>query len=134
MAQEITQEEFRKILLSVCSAETSADPDGWTSENPLWGHCAVVSLVAQNFFGGILLRASLKGTFFASAGSHYWNKLADGTEVDFTASQFGDQYPTNLVSETRERTYILSYPQTKRRYELLALRVVEVLSELRRRS
>lgn len=134
MAREITQEEFKKLLPLICDAETSADPDGWTPENPLWGHCAVVSLVAQNFFGGTLLRASLKETHFEAVGSHYWNLLADGTEVDFTAPQFGNQYPVNLLSETRERARVLLHPQTKRRYELLVLRVVQALSELRRQS
>ncbi|MBU6414838.1 hypothetical protein KGQ34_01150 [Patescibacteria group bacterium] len=134
MAREITQEEFRKMLPLICDAETSADPDGWTPENPVWGHCAVVSLLAQDFFGGTLLRASLKETLFKAAGSHYWNKLEDGTEVDFTAPQFGNQYPVNLSSETRERAHVLLHPQTKRRYELLALRVRKTLNELRRQS
>lgn len=134
MAQKVTQEEFRKMLSLICDAETSADPGGWTPENPLWGHCAVVSLLAQDFFGGILLRASLKETPFEAAGSHYWNKLADGTEADFTVSQFGDQYPVNLVPQPKERDYVLSYPQTKLRYELLVLRVATALNELRRQS
>ena len=58
---KITPEQFRAILPEICDSETSQSPQGWKPTNPLWGHCAVVSLIAQNLFGGELLRASLDG-------------------------------------------------------------------------
>lgn len=82
----LSHEGFKKLLPTICDKETSLDPDGWSSENPLLGHCAVVSLIVQNLFGGELLRASLAGTEFAHMRSHYWNRLPDGTADDFTKS------------------------------------------------
>ena len=52
--------------------------------------------------------------------------LPDGTEKDFTKSQFGDRYPAGLKTETRTRNYVLSYPETVVRYKLLAKRLKEV--------
>jgi len=120
----ITLEEFRALLLTICDKETSQDPEHWTSENPLCGHCAVVALVVQDLLDGELLRASLTEIpEFAHMRSHYWNKLADGTEVDFTAPQFGDRYPQSLKAEIRAREYVLSFPETAKRYKLLIIRL-----------
>ena len=121
-------EKFKEILPQICDKETSLDSNSWIPSNPLWGHCAVVSLVGQNLFGGELLRASLQDTPFAQMRSHYWNKLADGSEEDFTKPQFQDQYPQNLKAETRERSYVLQYVETAKRYKLLALRLAKHLS------
>ncbi len=123
------QEKFRELLPMVCSKETSSDPDGWTAENPLWGHCAVVSLVAQDFFGGKLMRASLEGTPFAKMRSHYWNLLdpkGDDSEAcfqDFTMAQFGPNPPVGLEAEERTRAYLLGNKETKQRYKTLMLRL-----------
>lgn len=106
----------------ICTDETTQDQAGWTKENPLWGHCAVVALLAQDLFGGELLRASLDGTPFTSVRSHYWNRLPNGIEVDFTNPQFGDNPPVGLQAETRTREYLLSNPNTRSRYEILKKR------------
>ncbi len=130
----ITIEKFKEILPSICAAETSADPDHCTPDNPLWGHCANVSLIAQNIFGGELLRASLKDTPFAKASSHYWNRLADGTEIDFTKDQFGGWDPSKLETIIRTRNYVLYDPETKKpreimkRYKLLAWRLAKAMN------
>ena len=115
-------ESFEKALPSICDRQTSADPDGWTEGNPLWGHCAVASLLAQDMFGGELLRASLVSTPFAQMRSHYWNRLPDSREKDFSRAQFGDQYPT-LTGEVRTRDYVLSNSETAMRYALLVGRM-----------
>ncbi len=59
-------------------AQTSADPDNWTPENPAWGQCAVTALVIQDLCGGELLRTTVGGI------SHYLNELEDGRWVDLT--------------------------------------------------
>jgi deoxycytidylate deaminase len=126
----LTLVEFKRLLPIICDRETSQDPAGWTPQNLLWGHCAVVSLVAQNLFGGELLRASLTEVpGFEHAGSHYWNKLADGSIEDFTGPQFGENYPRALKAEFRSRSYVLSFPETVKRYKLLALRLAKAVSE-----
>lgn len=127
MNMKITPNEFENMLLSICDTKTSHDPDRWTPNNPLCGHCAVVALLAQDLFGGELLRASLEGTEFAYMRSHYWNKLPDGTEIDFTDSQFKGCYPENLKPEIREREHLLSHSATKERYEILARRFKEAV-------
>ncbi|MDP4010267.1 MAG: hypothetical protein Q8P37_00160 [Candidatus Spechtbacteria bacterium] len=114
--------EFMQILLRICDKKTSADPEYWTPQNPLWGHCAVASLLAQDVFGGDLVRASLEGTPFATMRSHYWNRFPNGMEIDFTAIQFGETIPPRLIPQIRERDYLLSNAETRQRYELLRVR------------
>jgi deoxycytidylate deaminase len=120
---ELTVEQFRQVLPNICDERTSSDIAGYNSENYLWGHCAVVSLLAQNLFGGELLRGSLTEVpGFTHMRSHYWNRLTDGTEIDFTKSQFGNNYP-RLIAEKRDRSYVLSHPDTVKRYKELAFRL-----------
>ena len=134
VAPPITPEQFKKLLPTICTKETASEStqNNWTKENPLWGHCAVVSVVAQNLFGGELLRASLEGTLFESGGSHYWNRLADKTEEDFTKAQFGDNFPQDLKPIVRDREYVLktakNAAQTEKRYKLLAFRLAKTLN------
>ena len=126
--------QIQAAFLAICDHDTSADPNGWTPENPLWGHCAVVALVVQGIFGGDLLRASLEGTKFAEQRSHYWNRLPkewNELEVDLTGFQFGSKYSWKIVprAEIRERSYVLSHPETLQRYELLSLRLKGFVDE-----
>ena len=135
-APTLTISQFESLLPKICDNKTSSDPDNWTPENPLWGHCAVVSLITQNLFGGTLLRASLENTRYAGMRSHYWNKLLFyseknplGEEKDFTAPQFTEGYPAvSSISEKRERSYLLSNPETVKRYKLLAWRLAKELN------
>ncbi|MDD5251329.1 MAG: hypothetical protein PHT12_01675 [Patescibacteria group bacterium] len=130
----VTPERLAAILPYVCDHETSSDPDGWTPENPLHGHCAVVALVAQSLFGGELVRGSLAGyPKWAHLRSHYWNRLGSDQEVrfaDFTAAQFGNDRPDfGLDVELRPRDYVIGYPETARRYEILTWRIASELLE-----
>ena len=130
MQKELSIEAFRELLPLICDQDISSDPDKWTDNNPLYGTCAVVSLVAQNLFGGNLLRSSLeliKG--FEHLRSHYRNQLPDGRILDFTASQFGPHYPGDkLLNEIiRERSYVLSFSETMGRYKLLCWRLAKKL-------
>lgn len=116
----MTKEEFLDRVRLVAKKDTSADPDGWTETNPLWGHCAVVALLAQDIFGGTLLKGSLKEHHkYSYLRSHIWNRLDNGTVEDFTAEQYNDLSHSDLVAEERPREQILSYPDTVRRYSLL---------------
>ena len=123
----ITPEEFTKILSVICSRDTSVDPLSWSETNPLWGHCAVVALLAQDLFGGVLIRESLAEVEgLEHIRSHYLNFCADGIERDFTYMQFKAGLPNNLSREERERERILSYGDTQKRYEILKERFGEV--------
>ncbi|MCL4373925.1 hypothetical protein M1367_03560 [Candidatus Marsarchaeota archaeon] len=105
------------------SAETSADPERWSSDNPAWGQCAITATVVNDHFGGTILRTEVKGVEHVS--SHYYNQLPDGRVVDFTKQQF-DSNATFENEQGRTKEYIISYPKTKERYELL-LRKIEQL-------
>lgn len=111
---QVSQAE--SLLRSAWCRETSADPDGWTPENPAWGQCAVTALVVQDLFGGVLLRSRVSGV------SHYWNRI-DGFELDLTLRQFGGAI-YDAAPSIRDREYVLSFPETAARYELLRGRMV----------
>lgn len=131
--RQLNVKRFEELLPRICSKETSAAPESWSKENPLYGHCAVVSVIAQNLYGGEILRASLENTPFFSSGSHYINKI-DGVNVDFTRAQFGNEYPV-LEFEPRTREYILYEPKTGKprltmeRYKTLAFNLANTLHE-----
>ncbi len=119
----IAKQKFVQIISRICRRDTSADPEHWGEKNPLWGHCAVVSLLAQDQFGGSLIRQSLEGVpGLEYLRSHYINRLPDGEEIDFTIEQFQGRPLALLPAEERTRERILSYPDTARRYEILKSR------------
>lgn len=111
--------DLERQLHAAWAVATSSDPTGWSPSNPAWGQCAVTALVVQDELGGQLLRAR------TPSGSHYWNLLPDGTEVDFTREQFGDSFRAEDV-EIRKREYVLSFDGTRRRYELLRTAISRV--------
>lgn len=119
--------KFVEILRRICSRETAHDSAVWTADNPLHGHCAVVALLAQDLFGGTILRVSLEGTEFAAMRSHYYNLLPDGAERDFTREQFGGRFPEGLRAEERARSYLFSNSDTLNRYVLLEERFQEIV-------
>lgn len=124
MSVSVSVERFSELLVDgLCTRETSANPVGWTPENPTWGHCAVVALVAQNLFGGEIVRAPLdRVPAFAHMRSHYWNFI-DGNHHDFTIGQFkGGLAEASLIGTRRARHELLEHLETKRRYKELAYR------------
>ena len=72
-------------------------------------------------------RASLAGTPFAEMGSHYWNILGDGIEVDFTKAQFQGNYPHFVEYATRTPAYVLNNENTRRRFKELSFNLAKVL-------
>lgn len=110
----VSLERLTQALETSWSAETSAATD-WSTAVPARGQCAVSALIIQEEFGGELVRAMVAGE------SHYWNRLPDGSEVDATRSQFEVFDPVGVAVRLRE--YVLLFPETQRRYELLRLRV-----------
>ena len=105
-------EDIRPYLKRAWRAETSMAPKDWSSDNPAVGQCAVTALIVQDLFGGGLLRGDIVG------GTHYWNRLPGGREIDLTAEQF-DTVPLISNVQLRSREYVLSYPATGARYRRL---------------
>ena len=108
------------------SAKTSSDSANWSESNRAYGQCAVTALVIQDFFGGKLLRVEASGP--QGKVSHYYNQLRDGNIIDLTRKQFpkGTEFS---APEYREREYVLSYPETASRYEILKNNVSLLLSK-----
>lgn len=107
---------FHQAIREAWCLATSADPAAWRLDNPAWGQCAVTALLVQDVQGGDLLRSTVRGV------SHYWNRLPDGTILDLTLEQFGGDLP-DAEPIVRDREYVLSFPETVTRYELLRERV-----------
>lgn len=113
------KEEFLNNVRKISSSETSFDSDGWTAENPLWGHCAVVSLLAQELFGGELVQGDLdKYPKYKYLKSHFWNRI-DGSDIDFTSEQYTDISYKDLKGEIVSKESILDYTDTIKRFNLL---------------
>ena len=116
LAPASVSSKFVSAVERAWTRETSSAPEAWSPANPAFGQCAVTALVVQDFYGGSLLRVQVGDV------SHYWNVLPDGTELDLTRQQFGGEIETS-GSELRDRAYVLSFPETARRYGILRARV-----------
>ncbi len=115
------ESELSAALARSWSQETSHDPSGWSEHNSAWGQCAVSALIIQDLLGGELLVGKVNGV------EHYWNELSDGREVDLTKHQFG--HITSFEGPSRvSREFVLSFPDTRSRYERLRRRVLATMS------
>ncbi len=123
-----TLSSLKLAIDSSWGPDTSSDPVKWSESNRAYGQCAVTALVIQDFFGGSLLRVEAQGP--DGKVSHYYNRLRDGNIIDLTRRQFpeGTKFSN---PEYREREYVLSYPATASRYEVLRNRVSLMLTQRR---
>ena len=64
------------------------DQQGWSEDNSARGQCGASSLIVEDHLGGELLLAEVRAVDGTRAGVHYWNRLADGRELDLTREQF----------------------------------------------
>lgn len=125
----MTKDKFIEILKKVSTQETSFNPSGWTENNPLWGHCAIAALLAQDYFGGEIMKGSLKGNDkYKYLKSHFWNRLPEGREVDFTKDQYTDLEFKDLYGENEEREKVLAYKGTTERYITLRKAFISYLN------
>lgn len=117
---------MRYLLERSWTRFTSADIENWTPSRPSTGQCAVSALIVQEHMGGRIMRAPLRG-----GGSHYWNVLADGRELDVTADQFDNATPP-ISDEPEERTSydLLANEHTAARWRLLRDRFQTALLRL----
>jgi hypothetical protein len=120
----MTYDTFASVLNKVAQRDTSADSVHWTTDNPLWGHCTVAALVAQDYFGGRIVRGSIAFLpKYSYLRWHYWNELEDSYAIDFTKEQYKDLVFTDLVGEVRNRDKDLQHEDVARRYTLLRERI-----------
>ncbi len=123
--KSLSIEAFASLLPQICAADTAYEADKWSSKNPLLGHCAIVTALAHELYGGKILRASLAGTAFAEMRYHYINELPDRIKKDFTRGQFGNAYPPELVFIERERDALFEHPEMVARYSIFKKRFIE---------
>ncbi len=118
------KEEFYRNILNICNKDTGSDLSNLVKDNPTYGHCAIVSVLAQELFGGVILRKSY--TENGMEYSHYLNKLSDNLKIDFTKDQFKGNIPDFLKTEERTKEKILLNSDTLRRYNLLISRFKDI--------
>lgn len=121
----MTIEKFQEIIPKICNADTCNPPKDWKPENPTMGHCAIVSILAQELFGGIIVRVSLEGTPYEKFKSHYLNVI-NSKEYDFTLNQFKTNPYINKERKEKTREELLSNLDTQRRFNILKSRFEEV--------
>ena len=124
----MTIEEFKYIVPKICNIDTSSHPEDWKHENPTQGHCAIVSLLSQDLFGGKIVKVSLEDTSYEKYKSHYFN-IIDNKEYDFTIEQFEGNPYLNKGRQEKDREEIFSSSDTKRRYEILKDRFNDIIKK-----
>lgn len=124
----VTVETLGTVLAGAWGRDT-CDPhdlDYWTPENPSRGQCGVTAMVVRELLGGelVLGEVFVDGT---KVGHHWWNRLPDGNDLDFTADQFR---PEEVVTGGTVQTLPPGGPQRCReQWELLRERVMSALDE-----
>jgi len=114
--------ELRQALQQSWGADTVFGE--WDEQHPSAGQCAVTALIIQDYVGGDLLRCSVH-----DGSSHYWNRLPNGDELDFTEDQFTERcFPLREQPSIRDRQHVLSGYDTESRYQLLSQRVKKLLN------
>ena len=111
-------DKLETILNSLYSKETCYPEcrNQWNDDNKTLGHCAIVALIINDYFGGYICKIKVNNI------SHYFN-LIDGEIVDLTSEQLkiNDISYANYVIKTRED--VLMNEDTKKRYEILKLKI-----------
>ena len=89
--------------------------DTWNIDNPTLGHCAIVSLIVNDYFGGEIYKVKVDGI------SHYFN-IVNNEIVDLTANQFNKEIDYSN-KELKVREEIFDNEDTVARYNLLKTRL-----------
>ena len=120
--KSLSLENIQKALYASWSKDTCW-PGSWNSKNPAAGHCRVTSAVVYTLCGGEILYTLIqKDPLF----THYWNKLSDGKEHDFTLSQFSKNF---VVPKGKKVSFkkVMDAEQIKKSYPILLKRVKNIL-------
>jgi len=96
--------------------------DEWNINNKTLGHCAVVALIVNDYFGGTI-RKCIVGNI-----SHYFNEV-DGNIVDLTSEQFDSEVNYDDF-KVKVREELLGNEDTRCRYENLSLKVKDFTKKL----
>jgi hypothetical protein len=122
---KINQKNLEKALRASWSEKTS-----WTKnfdpENPSTDQCRVTSAVVRELLGGEILFTVIKKRPLVS---HFWNRLPNGKEVDFTREQFSKniKIPKGRVVSFKKT---MAVPRIKKTYPLLLSMVKDYLEKI----
>jgi hypothetical protein len=94
-------------------ADTSFWPNGWTTDRPSFGQCAVTAMIVHDRFGGEMLRTVNQGVI------HYWNRV-DDVDIDLTRDQFDTWDPDDEIVAVDPAQVGSSGPSIAARHSLLA--------------
>jgi len=117
----MTIDKLDRYLKEVYSKDTCYPKcvNDWDEENKTLGHCAVVSLIVNEYFGGEIYKVDLENI------SHYFNYI-DNEVIDLTSEQFDFKISyENKMLKTREE--MISNKDTENRYNLLNTRLKLIL-------
>ncbi|MEV4397838.1 hypothetical protein [Nonomuraea sp. NPDC049607] len=120
-------ELLRPVIRAAWGPDTcdTAAREEWRPANPARGQCGTTALVVHDLLGGDLILAEVQADG-VKVGHHYWNRLPDGTEIDFAGDQF---HPGEVVVNPQVQQRPPDAPRRCREeYELLRHRVVTALS------
>lgn len=111
--------QLQQALYLSWGKDTATNGD-WDENNRSKNQCAVTALVVQDYFGGDLMRCEM-----TDGDSHYWNNIPELGHQDLTSDQFLhiEASPIRSTQIVRSREYVLSFPDTHKRYKLLSERV-----------
>ncbi len=89
------------------------------------GHCRVVALIVNDYFGGEILLSHVVGN---PKYTHYWNQLSNGKEIDLTKDQFkkGTRLTRPVVISRKQ---VLGNKRINGHYLILKRRVSKKLKE-----
>ena len=89
------------------------------------GHCRVVALIVNDYFGGEILFSHVVGN---PKYTHYWNRLPNKKEVDFTKDQFSKNLKLTSPKMV-SRKQVLDNKIIGRSYPILKKMVVKFIKE-----
>lgn len=81
----VDHKTFRAALLKAAGEDTAYDPEAYRTErtSDLAKHCGAVAYATKSYYGGTILMGTVNGE------RHFWNRLPDGSIVDFSSCQYG---------------------------------------------
>lgn len=90
----------------------------WSEKNKAVGQCGSTALIINDLFGGKMILDDIN--------THVWNVLPDGSQQDFTRSQFEKDLPLSVQKyRTKEELIAESKTGQLERYKLLKKKLIK---------